>query len=77
MFELPACSGSSPEGIMDVYQLYIVYELFTTNLLTKKYLSICYVSATLLVASLLGFWYEKLDDKKYAYNGWDICGNKQ
>ena len=40
---------------MDVYQLYIVYELFTTNLLTKKYLSICYVSATLLVASLLGF----------------------
>ena len=55
MFGLVACSGSSPEGITAVPRLYIVYELFTGNLLTKTYLRICYVSATLLVASLLGF----------------------
>lgn len=36
VLELLGCSRSSPEGIMDCFQLYIVYILFITILFTKK-----------------------------------------
>lgn len=63
VLELLGCSRSSPEGIMDCFQLYIVYILFITILFTKKkkktLKSICYVSGTVLVAALLRLYLEK------------------
>lgn len=66
MLELLGCSRSSPEGIMDCFQLYIVYILFITILFTKNKTkqkktlkSIFYVSGTVLVAALLRLYLEK------------------